>query len=181
LEGYSGKLTSSPVAFGAVKKHPVSEDAEPLSTDFLDFIIELNKHHVDFVLIGGYAMGFHGVIRATGDIDFLFRRSRPNVKRLCAAMEEFGAPLEVIDETALMTPDIVTQFGIPPNRIDLLNTIDGVSFRQAWTGSASTTIQGHKLRVIGLTELKTNKTATGRIRDADDVRRLQARKPLNRE
>jgi hypothetical protein len=164
-----------------VKKQTLSQDSEALSTDFLDFIIELNKHHVDFVLIGGYAMGVHGVVRATGDIDFLYRCTRPNVRRLCVAMEEFGAPPEVIDEIALMTPNIVTQFGVPPNRIDLLNTIDGVTFRQVWAGSTSTTIQEQKLHVIGLAELMANKTVTGRIRDADDVRRLQSVKPRNKK
>lgn len=164
-----------------MKKHTISENSETFSVDFLDFIIELNKHHVDFVLVGGYAMGVHGVIRATGDIDFLYRRTRPNVRRLCTAMDNFGAPPEIIDETALMTPDVVTQLGIPPNRIDLLNTIDGVTFRQVWDGSASTTIQGQKLGVIGLAELVANKTATGRIRDADDVRRLQAQTPRSRK
>jgi hypothetical protein len=148
------------------------ENNDALSPDFLDFIMGLNEHEVDAVLVGGYALGVHGVIRATGAIDFLYRRTKRNVRRLCTAMLEFGSPPEVIDEDALMTPDIVTQFGQPPYRIDLLNAIDGVSFDEVWKGAEAIVVDGHRVRVIGLSELRKNKTATGRKKDKDDVRRL---------
>ena len=147
-----------------------------LSPDFLDFIVCLNERHVDFVLVGGYAMGVHGVVRATGDIDFLYRRTAKNVHALCAAMNDFGAPREVIDQASLMTSGIVTQFGNPPYRIDLLNEIDGVSFLEVWNGATSATLDGQKIRVIGLSELKKNKNATGRKKDEEDVRRLTSQK-----
>ena len=151
------------------------ESNETLSPDFLDFIASLNERGVEFVLVGGYALGFHGVVRATGDIDFLFRPTRTNVRNLRAAMDDFGAPPEVLDEEALMTAGIVTQFGQPPYRIDLLNAIDGVSFARVWAGATVTTIAGQELRVIGLDELRKSKMATGRKKDAEDVRRLGAR------
>lgn len=147
-----------------------------LSQDFLDFITCLNERGVDFVLVGGYALGVHGVVRATGDIDFLYRRTKTAVRRLCAAMEDFGAPPEVIDQNALMTSGIVTQFGKPPYRIDLLNDIDGVSFKEVWAGATDVVIDGQKLRVIGLNELRRNKMATGREKDADDVRKLDSQR-----
>jgi predicted nucleotidyltransferase len=147
-----------------------------LSPDFLDFIVCLNERHVDFVLVGGYAMGVHGVVRATGDIDFFYRRTAKNVHDLCAAMHDFGAPREVIDQASLMTSGIVTQFGNPPYRIDLLNEIDGVSFPEVWNGATSATLDGQKIRVIGLSELKKNKNATGRKKDEEDVRRLTSQK-----
>lgn len=150
------------------------DSAEGLSPHFLDFIQCLNERRVDFVLIGGYALGVHGVVRATGDMDFLFRRTRGNVRRLCEAMDDFGAPPDLIDEEALMTPEIVTQFGRPPHRIDLLNTIDGVTAHKVWTGAISTTVQGLPMKVIGLAELRLNKKATGRKKDEDDLRRLEA-------
>jgi len=159
-----------------LSKRTAGEDNNALSADFLDFIVCLNKCSVDFVLVGGYALGLHGVVRATGDIDFFYRRTKAVVRRLCEAMEHFGAPPEVIDEASLLTPQIVTQFGKPPYRIDLLNEIDGVSFDEVWAGATSTTIQGQQIRVIGLKELRANKTATGRKKDADDVRKLGARK-----
>lgn len=158
-----------------MKKIVASDKNDILSLDFADFITCLNAQRVDYVLIGGYALAVHGVVRATGDIDFMYRRAKSNVKRLCAALKEFGAPPVVIDERALMTLDVVTQFGKPPNRIDLLNNIDGVTFPKVWKGAERLEIDGQKLRVIGKTELRANKSATGRKRDEDDVRRLKGR------
>lgn len=163
-----------------MKKSLGDKGNDVLSPDFLDFIICLNEQAVDFVLVGGYALAVHGVIRATGDIDFLYRRTKAMVRRLCAAMEDFGAPSEVIDEDALMTPEIVTQFGQPPYRIDLLNAIDGVGFEKVWDGARTVTVQGQTMRVIGLNELRANKGATGRLKDAEDLRRLKKRKARKR-
>lgn len=146
-----------------------------LSPDFLDLITCLNEHGVDFVLVGGYALAIHGVVRATGDIDFLYRRTKATVRRLRAALEDFGAPPEIVDEEALMTPEMVTQFGKPPYRIDLLNAIDGVTFEKVWAGAVAVTLQGQTIRVIGLAELRANKASTGRPQDAEDVRRLTKR------
>ena len=157
-----------------MSKRAAGADNDALSPDFLDFIVCLNTRGVDFVLIGGYALAFYGVLRATGDIDFLYRRTKANVRRLCHAMEDFGAPINVIDQAVLMTPEIVMQFGQPPFRIDLLNAIDGVDFREVWAGASTTTIQGQQIRVIGLVELRANKAVTGRKKDEDDVRKLSA-------
>lgn len=151
------------------------EANDALPPDFLDFIKCLNARRVDFVLVGGYALGVHGVVRATADIDFLYRRTKLTVRRLCAAMEDFGAPPEVIDPDALMRPEIVAQFGQPPFRIDLLSGIDGVSFKEVWAGAMKTPIDGQNMRVIGVSELLKNKTATGRSKDAEDVRKLRVR------
>ncbi len=150
------------------------EGNDELSPDFLDFIACLDEQQVDFVLVGAYALGVHGVVRATGDLDILYRRSRANVLRLLAAMQEFGAPAEVIDEEALLTPDIVTQFGQPPFRIDLINAIDGVTFAEVWKGALAVAIAHHQVRVIGLDELRKNKRATGRKKDKDDLRQLDS-------
>lgn len=157
-------------------------DAEPndaLSPDFLDFITCLKIRRVDFVLVGGYALGLHGVIRATGDIDFLYRRTRVTVRRLCAAMEDFGAPPVVINPDALLRPEMVTQFGQPPYRIDLLSTIDGVTFKEVWDGATKAVIDGQSIRVIGRRELQKNKEATGRKKDTEDARKLRALRPQN--
>ena len=95
-------------------------------------------------------------------------------------MSDFGAPAEVLDEDALMTADIVTQFGEPPLRIDLLNAIDGVSVGEVWVGANRIVLGGQELRVIGLDELLSNKAATGRRKDAEDLRRLAARRARKR-
>jgi hypothetical protein len=146
-----------------------------LSPDFHDFILFLNEHNVECVLVGGYALGVHGVVRATGDIDFMYRRTKKNVKRLIEAMVQFGAPANVIDEKALMNAGIVTQFGKPPHRIDLLNEIDGVTFPAVWKGAMTVRIDGQRISVIGLKELRANKGATGRKKDEEDLRQLKVR------
>jgi hypothetical protein len=150
------------------------ERNDALSPDFVDFIACLDEQKVGFVLVGAYALGVHGVVRATGDLDVLYRRSRANVRRLLTAMQEFGAPAEIIDEEALLTQDIVTQFGQPPYRIDLLNAIDGVTFAEVWKGAVAVAIGEHLVRVIGIHELKKNKRASGRKKDKDDLRRLDS-------
>ena len=157
-----------------MKARAGGEGNAALSPDFLDFIACLDEQHVDFVLVGAYALGLHGVVRATGDLDILYRRSRANVRRLLAAMQEFGAPAEVIDQQALLTPDIVTQFGQPPFRIDLINAIDGVTFAEVWKGAVAVAIARRQVRVIGLDELRKSKRATGRKKDKDDLRRLDS-------
>lgn len=150
---------------------------DTLSDDFMDFIVCLSDVGVDVVLVGGYALGVHGVVRATGDIDFLYRRTADNVRRLCTAMATFGAPSDIIDFDALMKPAMVTMFGTPPYRIDLLSEITGVTFGKVWAGSLGTDIQGQIVRVIGPVELRANKLATGRTKDALDARKLAKLNP----
>lgn len=145
---------------------------DALSPDFIDFIECLDLHHVDYLLVGGYALAVHGVVRATGDIDFFYRKSKANVESLCIALEDFGAPANVIDSEVLLTPDTVTQFGQAPHRVDLLNTIDGVTFDKAWSRAVEASIGGLIVRVIGKSDLRTNKLATGRVRDEEDARQL---------
>lgn len=157
-----------------MSRWPGGADNDVWSPDFEDFIGCLVEHEVRFVVVGAYALGVHGVVRATGDLDVLYRPTRANVRRLSKALVEFGAPPVVIDEDALLTPDIVTQFGQPPSRIDLLNAIDGVSFAEVWRGAIRVTIGAHPVRVIGLQELRKNKRASGRRKDDDDLRRLDA-------
>lgn len=150
-----------------------SNDAFP--PDVRDFIASLNANRVEYVLIGGYALAVYGVVRATVDIDFLYRRTKANVGRLVKALGEFGAPETVIDQSSLLKPGIVTQFGYPPARIDLLSTIDGVTFDEVWKGMNRVKVDDEALPVIGLTELLANKSATRRRKDQADVRALKAK------
>jgi hypothetical protein len=155
--------------------HVVSGDPREtgaLDADFSDFIGCLNELNVKFLLVGGYAVGAHGYVRATADIDFFYRRTSENVRRLCASLKSFGAPLNVVDFDSLMQANTITMFGQPPHRIDLLGDIDGVSFDDAWAGSIATVIGAQPLRVIGLNELIANKKASGRSKDNEDVRKL---------
>ncbi|HEY5061913.1 MAG TPA: nucleotidyl transferase AbiEii/AbiGii toxin family protein [Gemmatimonadaceae bacterium] len=148
-----------------------------LAPDFRDCIASLNAHRVRFVLVGGYALGWHGVIRATGDIDFLYRQTTANVRRLCAALREFGAPEHLIDPPFLLSPNAVTQIGLPPLRIDLLAAISGVSFAEVDAGAHDVEVDGQRLRIIGINELRRNKQAAGRGKDKQDLRGLASANP----
>jgi len=150
----------------------VSNRALSLPQDFLDFIALLNEHHVEFVLVGGYALGVHGYVRATGDIDFLYRLTDANVARLCTSLTEFGAPPHLINRDALLDPDVVTYFGMPPLRIDLLSSISGVESDVVFDGAIDASVAGQRLRVIGRLELESNKRASGHEQDLQDLRAL---------
>ncbi|MDZ7632154.1 MAG: hypothetical protein U5K74_12625 [Gemmatimonadaceae bacterium] len=119
-------------------------------------------------------MAVHGIVRATGDIDILYRQSTANIGRLCMAMRDFGAPDSLIDATFMHTRDAIVQIGLPPARIDLLASISGVTFDEAWTGAIHIDLEQRGLRVLGLRDLLTNKRASNRPKDLDDVRRLEA-------
>jgi len=142
--------------------------------DFLDFIRALNAHAVEFLLVGGYAVGMYGYVRATTDIDFFYRCTSGNVQRLMCAMTMFGAPAGLIDAQHLATRDAVTQLGAPPIRIDLLASISGVTFEEAATDAVRVQIAGESLPVIGIAALRANKQATKRRQDLDDLHHLPA-------
>ena len=147
-----------------------------LADDFRDCIACLNDHQVSFVVVGGYAVGWHGAPRATGDIDFLYEQTKDNVARLCAALREFGAPERLIDPRFFLSPGAVTQMGVPPLRIDLLASITGVSFDAVRAGAVAVELDGLRLLVIGLAELRINKRSTGRGKDKEDLKRLRKAK-----
>lgn len=140
--------------------------------DFRDFIAALNAAKVEYVLVGGYAVGVHGHIRATSDIDFFYRRTAANARRLIRALGAFGAPPDVMDAEHLLRPESVSAFGSPPMRIDLLASISGVTFDDAVYDQLHVEIAGESLPVIGLAALRANKRASGRRKDKDDLRHL---------
>jgi len=142
--------------------------------DFLDFIRALNAHAVEFMLVGGYAVGMYGHVRATTDFFFNDRATTENVQRLMRAMAMFGAPAGLIDAKHLAMADAVTQLGAPPIRIDLLSSISGVTFEEAATDAVRVEIAGEILPVIGIAALRANKRATQRRKDRDDSRHLPA-------
>jgi hypothetical protein len=132
----------------------------------------LSGEKVDFLLVGAYALAVHGLPRATGDIDLWIRRDETNVKRLMRALSSFGAPLSDVTEKDFLTPCIVYQIGIAPRRIDILTSIDGVEFDEAWPNRKQIEIDGISIPVIGRDHLLQNKRSTGRPQDAADVSRL---------
>lgn len=99
-----------------------------VNKDFEECFVLLTAHNVRFLLVGGYAVAFHGAPRYTGDIDVYYERSPRNAKALFAALQDFGFGDVGLSEKDFLTHGRVIQLGQPPNRIDFINHIDGVSF-----------------------------------------------------
>jgi hypothetical protein len=142
--------------------------------DFRDFLRELNAANVRYLVVGAHALGVHGVPRATGDLDVWVESSGENADRVIDALVRFGAPIDTlgIRREDFTKPDVVAQLGLPPYRIDLLTSISGVAFDEAWSGRTAATIEGVPIAAIGRDELIRNKQATGRAKDRADIESL---------
>ena len=157
--------------------------ASHFSRDIQEFLELISKYKVKYVIVGGEAVIYHGHVRLTGDVDFFYETSSENVLNLFRALDEFwkGAIPGVDTPEELMEPGIILQFGVPPNRIDLVSRIEDVSFDEAWQNKATTYMdfqdQTIPIHFIGLDELIRNKEALRRHRDLEDLKYLrEARK-----
>lgn len=146
-----------------------------LPADFRDLLVCLADEGAEFLLIGGYALAVHGHVRATDDLDVLVRPSAANAMRVFRALASFGAPVEqhAVTEGLFAQARYGYRMGIPPNVIELLTTIDGVSFDEAWANHHVTEIDGREIPVIGRRALLANKRAAGRPKDLADVAWLE--------
>lgn len=150
------------------------------SPDTIAFLYILSKHKAKYLIVGGEAVIFYGHARLTGDVDIFYELTEKNVTRLYSALYEFwdGDIPGIRKETELMQPGAIFQFGVPPNRIDLLNSIEKVSFTTAWENRKGVEInlenKQFKIYFIGLNELIKNKEAIGRNKDKDDLIYLEA-------
>jgi hypothetical protein len=142
-----------------------------------EFIELLSSNEVEFVLIGGHAVAFHGYPRLTLDADFLVRPSPDNAQRVVAALQQFGFGDVGLSTADFERPAQVIQLGVPPNRIDILTSISGVSFDEVWAGRVEIEIDGLALSVIGRAELLHNKRASGRPQDLVDAEMIERRAP----
>jgi hypothetical protein len=145
------------------------------NADFRDMIAALIGAAARFVVVGAHAMAAHGVPRATGDFDIFVEPGATNARRVILALREFGAPLDAhgINEADLAAPGLVYQVGLPPRRIDLLTSIDGVPFETAWAGRILVSVDGLEIPVLGRAELIANKQAAGRVKDRADLELLR--------
>ncbi len=144
-----------------------------LSNDLREFVELLNTHNVDFLVVGGYAVAFHGYPRYTGDIDILVRSTLEQSQWLVNALNEFGFGSLGFTEDTFMVPNQIVQLGRPPNRIDLLTSISGVEFEEAWASRVVQDLDGVPVSFLAKELLVKNKIATGRTKDLADVEKLQ--------
>ena len=143
---------------------------------FKEFIKLLNSRNVAYLVVGGYALAAHGHPRYTGDIDIWLNPTDVNIAQLFAALDAFGFGGLGIRKDDLAKPDSVIQLGYPPSRIDLLSSIDGVCFDQCYAKRFVLLIDGIQMPVINASDFRTNKLATGRLKDLADVEALDTAK-----
>jgi hypothetical protein len=140
-----------------------------LPKDFREFIELLNSHDVRYLIVGGYAVAYHGHPRMTGDIDVFIEISEENAKKLEAVMADFGFSSLGLTANDFLEPGIIIQLGYPPNRIDLITSLSGVDFASAWEERVSETMDGVKLVFIDKNSLIVNKSVAGRPKDLADL------------
>lgn len=151
-----------------------------LSEDFEDFLRLLNEYEVDYLVVGGYAMAFHGKPRYTGDLDIWIDISLQNSAKMMSVVNDFGFGAIGFNIEDFAKPNLINQIGYPPLRIDILTSIDGVSFSEAYAEKLEIELaEDLKVNYIGLNELIKNKKSSGRkidLADIDDLEK-QVKKP----
>ena len=143
-----------------------------LPNDFKEFLSLLNAHGVEYLLIGGYAVGYYGYPRATQDLDIWIARSPDNAARMVSALREFGFDTADLSAGLFLQDQKIVRMGIPPIRIEVLMGISGVSFGECYAERRVDTLDGVAVSLISLEHLKANKKASGRHRDLDDLEHL---------
>ena len=149
----------------------------PLSRDLKEFVGCLNSTEAEYLIVGALAVSWHGFPRYSGDIDFLVRPNPDNAQRVRAALVQFGFGELDISLTDLTTPGKVNQLGYEPNRIDLMTSITGVSFEDAWDTRVAGELDGLSVLFIGRAALLRNKESTGRNKDRIDADQLRKQSP----
>lgn len=143
-----------------------------IRTDFKELLELFNKHRVEYLVVGGYALAFHGAPRFTQDIDLFVHPTGENAERILAALDEFGFASLAVSKDDLTTPGMVIQLGVPPIRIDIITRVSGVSWEEADAGKAPGRYADTPVFFIGREDLIRNKRATGRAKDAADIEAL---------
>lgn len=145
---------------------------QSLPKDFKDFLKLLNYHEIKYLLIGGFAVGYHGYPRSTGDMDIWADITEHNARNLVSVLKEFGFDLPEIRKELFLQKDKILRMGNEPIRIELLTTISGVDFQTCYSNRIEDKIDGIPVKIINLENLKSNKKSTGRYKDLDDLENL---------
>ncbi len=143
-----------------------------MQPDFGELLALFNTHHVEYMIVGGYALAFHGAPRFTGDLDVLVKPDPENAQRILAALEAFGFASVGVTPGDFSHPDRVVQLGAPPVRIDLIPSLTGTSWDEVCAGRTAGSYGDVPVYYIGREQFIANKRATGRKRDLADLEML---------
>ena len=137
--------------------------------DFRELLVLFNARHVEYLIVGGYALAFHGAPRFTGALDLFVNPDAANAQRILTALEAFGFASVGLTPSDFERPDQVVQLSVPPVRIDLITSITGVSWDEAWAGRIAGRYGDIPVSYIGRAQCIANKRATGRTKDVADL------------
>ncbi len=140
--------------------------------DFKELLELLNEHSVKYLVVGGYALAFHGTPRFTGDLDIFIKADKANAKRIVSALNEFGFGCLDLTTDDFIKPGMVVQLGVPPVRVDLITSITGVPWEQAYKNRIRGKYSDVTVNYISRDDLIANKRATARKKDIADVEAL---------
>src|SRR6266478_1987754 len=146
--------------------------AAELPNDFKEFLSLLRVHGVEYLLIGGYAVGYHGYPRATRDLDIWIAATQENASRVVSSLKEFGFDSPELSTELLLQPERMVRMGFEPLRIEILKSISGVSFGECYPDRIVDLLDGVEVSLISLKHLKINKKASGRLKDLADIEHL---------
>ncbi len=143
-----------------------------LPADFRDFLKLLNSHCVEYLLIGGYAVCYHGYYRNTGDIDFWIAISPENASKMVRLIREFGFDVPELSEDLFLQKGRIIRMGVEPTRIVILTEISACEFADCYRRKTAGTLDGIPVHIISLPDLIKNKLKSGRLKDLDDAQKL---------
>jgi len=145
-----------------------------LHKDFRDLCLLLNAAKVDFLIVGGYALAFHGAPRFTGDLDIYVRPEQDHISRMLTALSEFGFPTGNTSAEYVLKEHKILQLGRNPVQVHVMTSITGVSWSEAWESRERGTYWNVPVYFLGREALIANKTAAGRLKDLADVEALRS-------
>jgi predicted nucleotidyltransferase len=143
-----------------------------LPFDFREFLRLLAASRVEYLLIGGYAVGYHGYPRATQDLDVWIANNPQNADRVVEALRRFGFDVPELNRELFLVKDTIVRMGVPPIRIEVATTLSGVDFESCYANRVEEEIDGVPVSIMSLSDLKANKKAAGRHKDLDDLEHL---------
>lgn len=144
----------------------------PLPRDFKEFLALSNAKQVQYLLVGGYAVGFHGYPRTTLDINVWVGVNPENAQKFVATLKEFGFNVPDLSESKFLNPDRVIQMGVEPMRFEIFTGLKGVSFDKCYANKIAASLDGIQVSLISLNDLKQAKRAAGRHQDLNDLEHL---------
>lgn len=143
-----------------------------LPPDFKEFLQLLSAHQVEYLLIGGYAVAYHGYPRATADMDIWIALHPQNAEKVVAALKAFGFDLPELSPALFLQEGQIIRMGVPPLRIEIATSISGVRFEECYATRVIDILDEVEVTLINLTHLKANKKAAGRYKDLNDLENL---------